>query len=1859
MPNGREINEQKARQVFDYLNTQTSRPSTDFEKFKSKLSEDPVSVFKAHSFLSQQQELGLLPQEIDVGGLTDFQNSLFISPVVQAKENIQPEVRRAGSRHGEVQPLGEQLGGLQEAAGQQLFQRFLQQEMQRAQETPIATTAVAEPVIQTKTVDDVEAEGKAKTMIEQQRQRVRDTIARQIQEQGLEGEEADIFAINQLSNNMPQVDIDEASLKMAMREDGPGAARSAIGNFVQGLTGGVAGLSESIAIAAQRLDGLVGLNDKELQDYATFQYGQWLRKTAEELFPANPEFQDDFIVGTLASGAGSLTGFALGGLGGKLLKLSGRGTAAMLGAGSIASDEYQAALEATGDEEKAFRTFLFNLAIGSAEALPLTSFFSRLEKWSGGGLKKVLKSGVAGGLEEMTQETVSQTLTNLTAQQMYDESRELVEGLKEGGAAGFILGFAMNAIGIKVKQELRRRDIDNRSKAMLEATMQYINDERAKLPQDDGEVVIEKQFNEQLKKENDRISNIKKDLATKDLSDDAKSTLQRKLDEAEQDREARKEEIKADIRAEQLHKQMSDNLQKRKESIEKEVDKEGISDETKAALSVELESIDKAIKQVPTKEQLAEEFRKRKEEPFDDTSTEEQPITERTFRLESGLSEDQDLPTEDNPVRTTQRGIAFDYFTRQDEEGNPQYFKKRLTEEERAETEEDVEPEAAPTIEEQKTQLGESGFTEEQIESLSQGDIGRISEQGLKPADVEITEEGKLNVKPEAEERVKADKPKPKKKPAPAKKIAEPKKVQVEKKVTKKKPIIKISNVDIEKALTETKKEAKAFKARGETITKAVKDIRAKNIQNIEQGTATETGQAIDDVNIVNTAFNTIEDGIKSGFSVSRSTEQALRQVKKTGWYRQKIDEGAFIEQEFDNAFTEQFTQDIEQSGIADSDIKSNEAARIESERVIDEFDTIRKGVKDESIFNPQDLKDRLDESINNLIEAKKNPNLSNTFLAGIQDKKVNDIKKKIDEAKSFEQLSEATDEMNEVFDNLADSELRKSLLSSINKELSEKTFIVRGGEKIGKFSPEVSRILKSYKEQASFKNPESLRLKKLQITSEWVQNNPGEFLPESVVEQLQELNRTHLKHLSNDELVDILEEVRSLKQQGKTFNRLKRERQERINNEIVSELENNITGGRGVLKPEPTREIVTGDTRMKGILAKTLNFFNILTDIFALKRQLTPETLIDMLDENAKSKTNEGKSHKYMIGQINAAEAVKIDGMRNKLNDVQNKLNELGIENNLRKKVKVTPKLELTRNEMIDVFIKTHDPAILASMIKGNKLTPDLINKITNELTKEEKAFGKFILEFYDSSYGELNNVYKKIHFMDLPKNKGYSPMIKVKEELNKSESINLLTRNTEYTQASVFKPFVKERVGSEAPVRLDALGTLVDYISRTEHYKAYEVTIRRINNVLNKLKPAIVQEHGRLHYDLLKGWVKDVAGDGRFETTDAEKFFLSMRKNLTTAFLGINPIVAMKQAVSGLSFLTEINEGQFVKGVSSYVSNKKSWDEFWNQIPEIANRSETITRDIKEITRDRDALEQITRRKGIREKVSFAGIRAMDKMTVRSGATAVYLANGGKLGKPINEVALEKALGAVRRTQVTGNIKDLPALQRGGTMGKLLTMFQGQPVRYFNAIYSNIRAARKGRITKGQLSRALFYSWVMPTAAFALASQPFRDEEDLLEDIITAPFRYLLIFGSMYDSMRSGFDPEFSPVFGLLKKESKRIKKIWSSNSAEEIKDLMETFAADEFLQGELVEGILTLGEVVANVKGVPTRPIRRFAEGLSKILNGESEGIEAWMRLVWSDWALKKAEEEPEILLEQEEHSVEEEEAITEAEESKFIE
>lgn len=252
-------------------------------------------------------------------------------------------------------------------------------------------------------------------------------------------------------------------------------------NFARGIIQEVENGVRTASIASTGIINkalqLTGLEELEVnpQRDLLYQWADKLGQYADETFTDN-HLKGSFLTQELPRAAASLvTQLGAGYVGGPL--------AAISVASTYSSQEYINALESTGDEDTAFNTFLQNLPVAGLSAFGAARFFRRFDTATGGGVKKILKGGFVGGIEEMSDEVASQWGTNVIARNAYDETRELTDGIVEGAGTGFALGFALNSIGLSMKFRTLDPNITKSERLQFDQAAEYALAQYDKLPQ--------------------------------------------------------------------------------------------------------------------------------------------------------------------------------------------------------------------------------------------------------------------------------------------------------------------------------------------------------------------------------------------------------------------------------------------------------------------------------------------------------------------------------------------------------------------------------------------------------------------------------------------------------------------------------------------------------------------------------------------------------------------------------------------------------------------------------------------------------------------------------------------------------------------------------------------------------------------------------------------------------------------------------------------------------------------------------------------------------------------------------------------------------------------------------------------------------------------------------------------------------------------------------------------------------------------------------------------------------------------------------------------------------------------------------
>jgi len=201
-----------------------------------------------------------------------------------------------------------------------------------------------------------------------------------------------------------------------------------------------------------------------------------LGKVIDDFFVKNtrvsPQYGDEFFSGQLPQGLGSTLGFAAmaavtRGRGGAVQF----GTTAATGAAVQAASSFEDAVNHGASLEDAYKASKYGAMIGTTEALPIMSILNRIDKGSGGTVKRIITDTIKSGTEEAVQEGIQGILDNLNASTFvkYDPERDTWAGTGDGAGVGFTTGALIQLLGSLAGLKMKPNKGRELGRAMQEA----------------------------------------------------------------------------------------------------------------------------------------------------------------------------------------------------------------------------------------------------------------------------------------------------------------------------------------------------------------------------------------------------------------------------------------------------------------------------------------------------------------------------------------------------------------------------------------------------------------------------------------------------------------------------------------------------------------------------------------------------------------------------------------------------------------------------------------------------------------------------------------------------------------------------------------------------------------------------------------------------------------------------------------------------------------------------------------------------------------------------------------------------------------------------------------------------------------------------------------------------------------------------------------------------------------------------------------------------------------------------------------------------------------------------------------------
>jgi len=252
---------------------------------------------------------------------------------------------------------------------------------------------------------------------------------------------------------------------------------------------------------------------------------------------------------------------------------------------------------------------------------------------------------------------------------------------------------------------------------------------------------------------------------------------------------------------------------------------------------------------------------------------------------------------------------------------------------------------------------------------------------------------------------------------------------------------------------------------------------------------------------------------------------------------------------------------------------------------------------------------------------------------------------------------------------------------------------------------------------------------------------------------------------------------------------------------------------------------------------------------------------------------------------------------------------------------------------EVISLYLHTLNEQNLDHLLKGGfafpgnnkmifKIDGGDLQAITKTLTKEEKQVASVVHNFFnDIQQKAINEASVELNGFELATVENYFPIranpvtIKRDELKMKHTPASMQSFNVNSLEAM---GMLQERKGAKNGIILDdVFYALANSIRGSSSYIGLAKPLRNAKMLLRdqKFQTQVTFRHGKHYIDYLHGYLQDLEGRS-FRAEHIDNLLRGLKNNFVIAKLGLNPWVIMKQPISYMGALTELDAKHWVKG-------------------------------------------------------------------------------------------------------------------------------------------------------------------------------------------------------------------------------------------------------------------------------------------------------------------------------------------------------
>ncbi|EGF10879.1 hypothetical protein HMPREF9123_1350 [Neisseria bacilliformis ATCC BAA-1200] len=413
----------------------------------------------------------------------------------------------------------------------------------------------------------------------------------------------------------------------------------------------------------------------------------------------------------------------------------------------------------------------------------------------------------------------------------------------------------------------------------------------------------------------------------------------------------------------------------------------------------------------------------------------------------------------------------------------------------------------------------------------------------------------------------------------------------------------------------------------------------------------------------------------------------------------------------------------------------------------------------------------------------------------------------------------------------------------------------------------------------------------------------------------------------------------------------------------------------------------------------------------------------------------------------------------------------------------------------------------------------------------------------------------------------------------------------------AATRRTFTKQRANEVKgrPLRL-SLNVAYDAFNEIIHDLTHREAIADANRLLNShtLDTKIRQYYGADAKRQLSRAIADIAQGNSGAAQALDGWAGRLRQNVSVAGLGFNIVSAALQLTGWIPAVTRVGFANTAKALTTYAAHPIAATRAANEMSVMmANRSRTRFRELNDVANSvngqngvkafvrRYAYWLMMRMQQVTDTIVWHGamMKAMD--AGRSEAEAVQLADQ-----------------TVLDTQGGGQTKDLSAVERGGNLQKLFTVFYA----YMNTALNMGAASIATQRGKGRLAAELMLIWVIPTALNAVMKSlltPGDDDDDLAKKLAKEQISFTLgMFVGGRELVQLGDIATGGKFYGY--------------NGPAGLRPIADTYKfAQQAQQGGFDKGLATATiNILGSGFGLPSAQISRTLKGAQALDEGKTD-------------------------------------------------